>query len=286
MLVAALAYQQLTPAVRTRVDALLKLNPFYNRWLAAIPATIAANDQPAAIFMLAATWPDQIKSAAGYSDDGTANGDRPGGVMSSQNVGYTDMLRHKYWHFVDQPFSEDGTSLPAIPEPNAQDRIGLFLTTISSTASDDLKSYDLSWLLHLVGDIHQPLHAATRASHTQPDGDAGGNLVELCAKPCKNELHAFWDGVLGTSQSPSAVMKAATLMPAPDATKVNDLDPAHWATDSLFLAKADVYVTPIRGGAGPFTLTSHYKQHAHGVATAQAVLAGARLAALLNSNLK
>ena len=31
-----------------------------------------------------------------------------------------------------------------------------------SGASDELKSYDLVWLLHLVGDVHQPLHATTR----------------------------------------------------------------------------------------------------------------------------
>jgi hypothetical protein len=30
-----------------------------------------------------------------------------------------------------------------------------------------------------------------------PNGDAGGNLVFLCAKPCKDELHAYWDGLLG-----------------------------------------------------------------------------------------
>ena len=37
------------------------------------------NDQPMMLFMIAATWPDQIKSEAGYTDDGSENGNRPDG---------------------------------------------------------------------------------------------------------------------------------------------------------------------------------------------------------------
>jgi len=46
-------------------------------------------------------------------------------------------------------------------------------------SEDDLKSHDLSWLLHLVGDLHQALHCTTRVGQTQPDADAGGNRVTL-----------------------------------------------------------------------------------------------------------
>ena len=99
--------------------------------------------------------------------------------------------------FIDTPFSTDGTALPAIPTLNAQERIALFRQVLASTSGDPLKSYDLVWPLHLVGDIHQPLHASTRVSATDPDGDAGGNTVKLDCTRC--ELHAFWDGLLGTS---------------------------------------------------------------------------------------
>src|SRR5712691_4324149 len=153
MLVADVAYQHLTPTVRARADALLKLNPFFSRWLKMIPSTVAAKDRPAALFMIAATWPDQIKQDPAYSDDGTNNGERPSGPTSSQNVGYADKLHHKYWHFVDQPFTNDGTPLPSVPNPNAEERIGLFRSVIASSSPDALKSYDLVWLLHLIGDI-------------------------------------------------------------------------------------------------------------------------------------
>src|SRR6202042_1762839 len=96
-----------------------------------------------------------------YSDDGSNGGNTPGGDSSSLNVGYTDLLRHRYWHFVDTPFSQDGSTLPAIPAPNAQTQIAAFRAVLASAEPDELKSYDLVWLLHLVGDVHQPLHCVT-----------------------------------------------------------------------------------------------------------------------------
>ena len=44
---------------------------------------------------------------------------------------------------------------------------------------------DLAFLIHFVGDIHQPLHAAT-------DYDRGGNCVTVDSRSRKN-LHAVWD---------------------------------------------------------------------------------------------
>ena len=41
----------------------------------------------------------------------------------------------------------------------------------------DLASYDLPWLVHLTGDVHQPLHCTSRFTKPQPHGDQGGNLV-------------------------------------------------------------------------------------------------------------
>ena len=117
MAVAYVAYQQLNPATRSRVDALLKLNPDYDKWKAQIPAGTPAADQPMMLFLIVATWPDQIKSEAGYTDDGTAGGNRPDGASSAQNIGYADKFHHKYWHFVDTPFTLDGSKLPPIPAP-------------------------------------------------------------------------------------------------------------------------------------------------------------------------
>src|SRR5215471_13824600 len=77
MMVAAAAYQQLTQTTKDRVDALLMLNPDEPNWLALIPAGTSAPRKKMMVFMIAATWPDRIKSATQYHNDGTHNGDRP-----------------------------------------------------------------------------------------------------------------------------------------------------------------------------------------------------------------
>src|SRR5437762_4542895 len=57
MAVAYVAYQTLAPQVRQEVTRLVRLNPSYGAWTANVPA-----DRDLHAFMLAATWPDQIKS--------------------------------------------------------------------------------------------------------------------------------------------------------------------------------------------------------------------------------
>jgi S1/P1 Nuclease len=208
MAVAWVAYQKLTPATKSRVRALLKLNPDYQKWLGQIPAGTATKYRSMMLFMIAATWPDQIKSEAGYTDDGPdPKGNRPDGASSSQNIGYSDHLHHKYWHFVDTPFSQDGSPLPAIPAPNAETQIAAFRAVLGTNPAGDVKSYDLVWLLHLVGDVHQRLHSSTRVSSTDLEGDNGGNNVALCASPCRVNCTLFGmtcpvPARIRTSQSP------------------------------------------------------------------------------------
>jgi hypothetical protein len=291
MMVAFLAYQQLTQPVRNRVAVLLALNPRFNTWNNLIPAGTPAADRPALLFAIAATWPDHIKSDPTFSDDGSENGNRPDGAPSSQNTGYTDKLRHRYWHFIDKPFTRDGTALPAIPDPNAETRIHLFRSVLAlpGTSQDPLKSYDLVWLLHLVGDVHQPLHAATRVRAAQPDGDQGGNLVTVCAHPpCgpTTRLHAFWDGLPGPEPDVATAAAAAKQLAAPPAAKAAITDEHEWIIESFDLAQGEVYRSPVGKGAGPFSLTAKYRNNSHQVMEKQIALAGARLANLLNAELK
>ena len=286
MAVAYVAYQHLNTPTKARVAELLRLNPDYQTWKAAVPCGTAAAKRKMLIFMMAATWPDAIKSKPGYTDDGTEGGNRPDGATSSQNIGYSDHLHHKYWHFVDTPFSTDGTALPALPTPNAQTQIAAFRSVLSSNDPDEKKSYDLVWLEHLVGDIHQPLHAATRVSSSNTDGDHGGNLVKLCSAPCKTELHGFWDDLLGTSSRANSAVVAGRSLPSPDATLTVKKDAADWSSESFAAAKQTVYTAPIGMGGGPFTLTPAYKTKAKALARKRIALAGVRLANLLNEELK
>ncbi len=288
MSVAYVAYQQLTPTTRDRVKLLLKLNPKYNDWAATVDTQVpgaSAADKDMMIFMIAATWADGIKRDTAYSNDGSPNPDRPDGSPDpGRNTGYDDLMRHRYWHFIDTPFTTDGSTLPAIPTPNAQERIALFRGVLASTSPDPLKSYDLTWLLHLVGDVHQPLHAATRVSSTDPGGDAGGNLVKLDCSKC--ELHAFWDDLLGTSNKLKSTVTAAKKLATADATLAAKSDEKDWIAESFQAAQQTVYSAPVVAGDGPFTLTPPYKRKAAILARKRVALAGARLANLLNTELK
>src|SRR5260370_25207415 len=102
MSVACLAYQKLAPQAKQRADQLLKLNPNFNEWSAWIPAGMSSDETNMVIFMLAATWADEIKSDHSHTNDGTRNGDSPiGSPDPGANAGYSDLMRHKYWHFGD-----------------------------------------------------------------------------------------------------------------------------------------------------------------------------------------
>src|SRR5690242_9616304 len=92
MTVAYVAYQRLTAATKARVDSLLQLNPYHSKWMAMIPAGTTPENTKMMLFMIAATWPDQIKSDPQYHNDGPNGGDRPNGPTSSQNIGYSDHL--------------------------------------------------------------------------------------------------------------------------------------------------------------------------------------------------
>ena len=294
MTVAYVAYQKLTPATKARVRDLLKLNPDYAAWEKQVPAGATADEHDQMIFMIATTWADDIKGDSKYTDDGP-DPNTPDGATSSQNIGYTDMFRHRYWHFIDTPYYIDGTSGYAVPTPNAQTQIAAFRAVLASTQPDDLKSYDLVWLLHLIGDIHQPLHATTRVSSAEAKGDAGGNTVKLKGDAFSN-LHSYWDDLPGADCNfcsnkahcvDRAIVLGKTLKPAP-AKASHISDAAKWISESFNYSRTAVYKTPIASADGPYTIVpgSTYERSALGLANRRVALAGERLAEVLNAELK
>jgi hypothetical protein len=70
------------------------------------------------------------------------------------------------------------------------------------TAADEDRAVALCWLLHLTGDVHQPLHCTSLFTEKQfPDGDLGGNAIGFRFGPDKlpRRLHTFWDRLLGVT---------------------------------------------------------------------------------------
>jgi hypothetical protein len=267
------------------------LNPYYAKWREALRQGTPEADADRMIFMIAATWPDQIRTDPQYVDDGPRGGNLPeAGPESSRNIGHADHFRHKYWHFIDLPYSQDGTPLPPVPTPNAETQIKAFRVALGSGASDDVKAYDLAWLEHLVGDIHQPLHAIARVSASKPEGDAGGSLLPICAAPCRDSLHLFWDRLVGSQSAIAPPAAQADLakeaLPAAGAGLAAKMSEATWVQESFEAAKRYVYAGPIGPGDGPFTITPEYFATAKRVAQERVALAGVRLANLLNHELK
>jgi hypothetical protein len=102
----------------------------------------------------------------------------------------------------------------------------------------------LKFLLHFVGDVHQPLHSSD-------NHDKGGNDIKVIVdgfshKP-RDELHGFWDTqfVEGIATRPTALAKQllAEITPA-DATEWAAGSPEGWAMEAFNLAKSDVYGSP------------------------------------------
>ena len=282
MTVAAVAWSTMSDQTKAAASRLLRLNPNYQDWVRDVPA----DQRDIVAFVRAATWPDKIRSS--YEDDGYD----PVEPRASQNFGYADHLVHRYWHFKDLPFSPDGSATPQPPAVNAVSRIELFRRALGDpAASDNVKSYDLAWLLHLVGDIHQPLHATERFTNFLLGGDSGGNSVKVCtvqASYCgtDNSLHSFWDGAVGNSPNASAaIAKARQLAPADGAAAAID-DPNTWADESFRLAQRYVYAAPIGLAKRPYRLTTQYQTNAGSVAEKRIALAGARLGLLLEQALR
>ena len=310
--IAYIAWQQLNANTQKRVMQLLMLVPTlhnpantksipgYSDWVADLPAGLSQDEQNLYLFMRAATWPDTIKHEWLKDSDTPPADSGPTETV----VGFSDTASHGYWHFVDAGFASDNSTVPATPVPNAATEIAALRSAIASSEADLLKAYELVWIEHLVGDIHQPLHGTVR--FYQDKGDEGGNTVKIkmptamkkqfegtLSKSAPSELHAFWDDLPGEGQPAPALPFAVTFAKALPAAQdgVSDTDPNDWASESLTLAKKDAYRKPIGKGPTPpkgssYAMTQAYYDTAMQDAKDRIALAGARLAKLLNENLQ
>jgi hypothetical protein len=265
MMVASIAFKRLNPRAKAQAMALLA-RPIK-------PTDITAKSMD---FVNAAHWPDDL---------------RP----------FPEFDSFKALHFIDNPFSTDGTALPAgVPEPDNIVKALEDNVNILKTSSDkDAQAQALRFIIHFVGDIHQPLHCATRVTSANPDGDRGGNLVSIKVPGTggslkTTNLHSYWDGGIGSfpktgpnfappplSQIPAAAAAAMAGNPATDPKiKLNDpFNYSAWANESFALAKSTAY----KGMQSGVTPSAAYNAASVKVARKRVAWGGYRLAALLNS---
>ncbi len=112
------------------------------------------------------------------------------------------------WHFTDVPITARRFNRTRDCKPNAEkgdcsvaafERLTAILSDPTRSALERREA--LSFIVHIVGDIHQPLHSAER------DHDQGGNLVNVTLLGQMTNLHAAWDrGIIAAFQENEATL--------------------------------------------------------------------------------
>jgi hypothetical protein len=290
-IVAIIAWEDLTPKTRAAITDLLQKHPRYEKDLLAFAPDNATPDQLAEhAFAVAATWPDMVRK---------------------QDHPMRNLYNHPQWHYIDIPF-EDGAKAP--PEPQGgpgPHNVVEALTQCTAELKDasiepDKKAIDICWVAHLVGDIHQPLHAASRYSPQFPKGDAGGNSEIVLRDPpypdSQAKLHLIWDELPGDFSAESIDhYMAAGLRADPRYSRehfkaeLGVTDFMAWAQESHQLAVTDAYLNgKLQAATAPHGgnhlaadsipgLPEGYMDRAEKDAMREITLAGYRLADMLNS---
>ncbi|WP_056192312.1 S1/P1 nuclease [Pelomonas sp. Root1237] len=197
--------------------------------------------------------------------------------------------RMQRWHFITMKAC--GDLLPSCKNGNCATGRIEWARDVLRTGSSDEALTALRVLVHLTGDVHQPLHAAD-------NGDYGGNgasvtnrmCVEFGAtRPSACKLHTYWDSSLVKAALRDQSERDAAATWSASAAKLPSTDSdsaADWAVESNELARQTAY--QFEGFACKMKRQSFAADEAYdavGVATVkqQIVRAGRRLARTLNS---
>lgn len=190
----------------------------------------------------------------------------------------------RYYHYIDYPLSFDGTRTQPPRPINALTAIHHAREMLSrSSATDVEKGLQLRILMHVVADLHQPMHTVSLYSKAFPKGDEGGNRFRLGTNRVADNLHAYWDRGAGflvqhTRNKRGSLDKKAKRMLKhyPCHIEQMTMNPILWANESFQLAKNNAY--RIKPHEKP---NRQYQRQARKITEAQLALAGCRLGAML-----
>lgn len=276
---AYIAWQQMKPDVREKVIKILTSAPedsnigaFYLSY-----GSRSAESRKREYFMLMATWADIVRDTSF--------------PIRAKNYNRGDWhYNNAFWKF------EAGkvVMLDDMPKTGlAMDKIAEFSALIRSDATDAEKAVAIVWLEHLIGDMHQPLHASNKVGSGTPDGDRGGNGFLLTPKGTPRDqqqnLHSYWDGIIGRNFTNDDKCDAEYIDPiARDIMRKFPADnfkdrmlPGNfdaWKAESVKFATTEVY-----RGIDFFKIPSDdYRKKALGISEERMALAGYRMADLFN----
>ncbi len=215
--VARIAYIAVTPHTRAGIDRLLRQSRLLDT-----PTC------PARTIAQAAVWPDCIKTLG-------------------------DRFSYAYaWHFQDfdvcTPFDPKSACAGGncVTAQIARDQRLLADTHLNSRE----RLQALAFLVHFVGDVHQPLHVAER------DGDQGGNKLKIHYGIMPSNLHSTWDGLLADRAISAAPAGAVGLLAGVTPAGIAAIQAGavvDWARQSWQIARDTVYPSATRAPACPPT---------------------------------
>jgi len=173
-IVAAIAWKELGATTRKRIIAILKSAPANSEIAKLRPSSGADSVRNEQWFIAVSTWPDLVRDPARLSHT----------------------YHRRVWHYADHFWRDDDGPAHEVkgpPPKNAVERLTVLVADLRKPGSTEFpRAVELAWVIHLMGDIHQPLHNASRISKGQLEGDGGGNGMALTNSL---DLHTFWDHI-------------------------------------------------------------------------------------------
>lgn len=279
MVIGAIAYrdlQSMSPQTAARIVDILRQHPDYQqRWAAKLnDSTLTDDEKNQYLFMLAARWPDDIKTKDNPYD-------------------------HPTWHYINYVYKpEQGIASTDSVLATGENILQAFEENrqiLRSNAPDSTKAIALCWIFHLTGDIHMPLHTVSLISTQFPEGDQGGNRFKIRVTPEGNtiNLHGFWDGMLLGADDVQSVNNLAVQLrqsiPRSQLPQLGKSNMADWSAESFQLAREQAYRNgQLTAGTGDdgVTLPADYIQTVKPIAERQVTVSGYRLADVLLADVK
>lgn len=237
MLVAEIAWKHLTREGAATPETLIALKNAVD--------SLVTYSEASNTFVTAATWMDDLKTR--------------------------NLSQFNNWHYINLPICQfnnsnstdscNGVSINSVLFSDDEDALwAIKMANYTITGNSALgfeRGFALRNLLHIVGDLHQPLHAVARYAAETPDGDEGGNLFPIKNISFTKNLHGFWDSGLGMlnnnivrplNQSDSAYLSnladSLIAFTANLTQNLNSTNVTEWALQSRALAIQYAYDLP------------------------------------------
>jgi hypothetical protein len=287
MTIAKLAWEQMDAGQREAAYQLLQQHPHKKQFFDAQPRPKGVGEAEW-YFVQASTWADWLR--------GFQRSKRPEDMaIAAYHKGPRHYINLPIVHGPDVELFKDKKLDP--PDENIVTALAEYLDIVKDVnAKPADRAVALCWVLHLTGDIHQPLHCVAFFSKEYPTGDLGGNLRWVKDGKRPTNLHAYWDDVLGRGDTFELVKDNVALLTRADyergkfvaeleKTKIMD-----WAEEGKAIAVKTVYLEgklPGLASQGQLSdeqrqmapaLPEGYAEAAVAVARRRAALAGHRMA--------